>query len=188
MSAWETSIKVHLGKRTVDAPSAEAFFEEQMRANAFTYLPIAPAHVFRAACLPRPHRALVEGLSLVTRDDFRAHGLAVAWRPRSEKVAQWGSPRQAPASQNPPVLSVQSRCKSDEKPPERSRWAGTRSIWLACQTSQSFPTRQRETRARAARSRRELPYSGRSTPEPPISLGKSFCFGSPSRTSTTASP
>ncbi len=30
-SAWETAIKVRLGKLTVDAPSAEAFFDEQMR-------------------------------------------------------------------------------------------------------------------------------------------------------------
>lgn len=29
-SAWEAAIKVHLGNRTVDAPSAEAFFDEQM--------------------------------------------------------------------------------------------------------------------------------------------------------------
>ena len=85
----EAAIKVHLGKLTVDAPSAEALFDEQMRANGFTYLPIAPAHVFRAASLPLHHRdpfdrmliaqALVEGLSLVTRDDFRAYGLAAAW-------------------------------------------------------------------------------------------------------------
>ena len=53
-SAWETAIKMHLGKLTVDAPSAEAFFDEQMLANGFTYLPIAPAHVFRAAALPLP--------------------------------------------------------------------------------------------------------------------------------------
>jgi PIN domain nuclease of toxin-antitoxin system len=88
-SAWETAIKVHLGKLTVDAPSAEAFFVEQMQTNAFTYLPIARAHVFRAASLPLPHgdpfdrmliaQALVEGLSLVTRDDFRAYGLPAAW-------------------------------------------------------------------------------------------------------------
>jgi PIN domain nuclease of toxin-antitoxin system len=88
-SAWETAIKVHLGKLTVDAPSAEWFFDEQMRKNGFTYLPIAPAHVFRAAALPLHHRdpfdrmliaqSLAEGLTLVTRDDFRAYGLAAAW-------------------------------------------------------------------------------------------------------------
>jgi len=88
-SAWETAIKVHLGKLTVDAPSAEAFFDEQMRTNGFTYLPIAPAHVFRAASLPLHHRdpfdrmliaqALVEGLPLVTHDDFRSYGVAATW-------------------------------------------------------------------------------------------------------------
>lgn len=88
-SAWETAIKVQLGKLTVDAPSAEAFFDEQMRSNGFTYLPIAPAHVFRAAGLPLHHRdpfdrmliaqALVESLTLVTRDDFRTYGVAAAW-------------------------------------------------------------------------------------------------------------
>jgi PIN domain nuclease of toxin-antitoxin system len=88
-SAWEIAIKVQLGKLSVDAPSAEAFFDEQMQANAFTFLPIAPAHVFRAASLPLHHRdpfdrmliaqALAEGLSLVTRDDFGAYGLTMSW-------------------------------------------------------------------------------------------------------------
>jgi hypothetical protein len=31
-------------------------------------------------------------------------------------------------------------------------------------------------------------YSARITPEPPISFGRSFCFGRPSRTGTTDSP
>jgi PIN domain nuclease of toxin-antitoxin system len=67
---------------TLDAPSAEASFDEQMRTNAFTYLSIATAHVFRAAVLLLHHRdpfdgmliaqALVEWFALVTRDDFRA--------------------------------------------------------------------------------------------------------------------
>ena len=88
-SAWEVAIKVQLGKLAVDAPSAEVFFDEQMRANGFTYLPIAPAHVFRAATLPLHHRdpfdrmliaqAFIEGLPLVTRDDFRAYGLTTSW-------------------------------------------------------------------------------------------------------------
>jgi PIN domain nuclease of toxin-antitoxin system len=88
-SAWEIAIKVQLGKLSLDAPSAEAFFDEQMQANAFTFLPIAPAHVFRAASLPLHHRdpfdrmliaqALAESLSLVTRDDFGAYGLTMSW-------------------------------------------------------------------------------------------------------------
>jgi hypothetical protein len=53
-SAWGAAIKAHLGKLTLDAASVEAFFEEQMRTNDFTYLPIAPAHVFRAARELRP--------------------------------------------------------------------------------------------------------------------------------------
>ena len=88
-SAWEIAIKVHLGKLSLDAPSTESFFEEQMRANNFTYLPIAPAHVFRAAALPLHHRdpfdrlliaqALAEGLSLVTRENFAAYGITTSW-------------------------------------------------------------------------------------------------------------
>jgi len=88
-SAWEVAIKVNLGKLSLDAPSAESFFEEQMRANGFAYLPIAPAHVFRAAALPLHHRdpfdrlliaqALIEGLSLVTRENLVAYGITTSW-------------------------------------------------------------------------------------------------------------
>jgi len=88
-SAWEIAIKVNLGKLSLDAPSAESFFEEQMRANSFAYLPIAPAHAFRAAALPLHHRdpfdrlliaqAFAEGLSLVTRENFAAYGIATLW-------------------------------------------------------------------------------------------------------------
>jgi PIN domain nuclease of toxin-antitoxin system len=88
-SAWEIAIKVNLGKLTLDAPSAEDFFEEQMQANGFAYLPIAPSHVFRAAALPLHHRdpfdrlliaqAIAEGLTLVTRESFAAYGVTTAW-------------------------------------------------------------------------------------------------------------
>jgi PIN domain nuclease of toxin-antitoxin system len=88
-SAWEAAIKANLGKLTLDAASVEAFFEEQMRINDFTYLAIAPAHVFRAAALPLHHRdpfdrlliaqALAEELSLVTRENFAAYGLTTSW-------------------------------------------------------------------------------------------------------------
>jgi PIN domain nuclease of toxin-antitoxin system len=71
-SAWEIAIKVRLGKLAIDAPSAEAFFEEQMRANRFAYLPILPAHVFRAAALPLH-------FALVTREDFSAYGVTTSW-------------------------------------------------------------------------------------------------------------
>lgn len=88
-SAWEIAIKVNLGKLSLDAESAESFFEEQMRANGFAYLPIAPTHVFRAASLPLHHRdpfdrlliaqALIEGLSLVTSESFAAYGITTSW-------------------------------------------------------------------------------------------------------------
>lgn len=55
-SAWEIAIKVSLGKLALVASSPESFFEEQMRANSFEYLPITPEHVFRAAALPLHHR------------------------------------------------------------------------------------------------------------------------------------
>ncbi len=88
-SAWEAAIKVSLGKLTLDAPSPQAFFEDEMRANGFVYLPIAPAHVFHAAALPPVHRdpfdrllvaqTMDEGLSLVTRESFGAYGVTTAW-------------------------------------------------------------------------------------------------------------
>lgn len=88
-SAWEIAIKVNLGKLALDAPSAESFFEEQMIANDFAYLPIAPAHAFRAAALPRHHRdpfdrlliaqAVAEGLVLVTRENFAAYAVTTSW-------------------------------------------------------------------------------------------------------------
>jgi PIN domain nuclease of toxin-antitoxin system len=88
-SAWETAIKVSLGKLVLDAPDVESFFVEQMLANAFVYLPIAPSHVFFAGILPLHHRdpfdrlliaqALAEDLLLVTREDFIAYGVATSW-------------------------------------------------------------------------------------------------------------
>jgi PIN domain nuclease of toxin-antitoxin system len=88
-TAWEIAIKVGLGKLSLDAPTAEAFFIEQMKVNAFRYLPIEPPHVFRAGQLPLHHRdpfdriliaqALVEDMGLVTREDFRAYAVVTMW-------------------------------------------------------------------------------------------------------------
>jgi PIN domain nuclease of toxin-antitoxin system len=88
-SAWEIAIKVNLGKLSIDAATPEAFFEEQMRINGLVFLPIAPAHVFRAAALPPHHRdpfdrlliaqAIVEGLDFVTRENFSAYGVTTCW-------------------------------------------------------------------------------------------------------------
>lgn len=88
-TAWEAAIKANLGQLTLGAPTVEAFFEEQMRANELTHLPIAPAHVFRAAALPPHHRdpfdrlliaqALAEDLPRVTRENFAAYGVKTSW-------------------------------------------------------------------------------------------------------------
>ncbi len=88
-SAWEIAIKVSLGKLSIDAATPEMFFDEQMRLNDFAFLPIAPAHVFRAAALSRHHRdpfdrlliaqAVAEGLAFVTRENFAAYGVATTW-------------------------------------------------------------------------------------------------------------
>jgi PIN domain nuclease of toxin-antitoxin system len=55
-SAWELAIKVKTGKLTLGAGTARTFFDEQMRANRFDYLPILTEHVLRAADLPLHHR------------------------------------------------------------------------------------------------------------------------------------
>ena len=88
-SAWEIAIKVNLGKLSIDAATPEVFFDEQMGINGFVFLPIAPAHVFRAAALPPHHRdpfdrlliaqAVVEGLAFVTRENFSAYAVTTTW-------------------------------------------------------------------------------------------------------------
>jgi PIN domain nuclease of toxin-antitoxin system len=90
-SAWEVAIKVSLGKLTVDASTVREFFDEQMGANGFTYLPIDPPHVFRVADLPFHHRdpfdrliiaqALEESMTLVTREGaaFGPYGVTLLW-------------------------------------------------------------------------------------------------------------
>jgi len=88
-TAWEIAIKVGIGRLSLDASSTEAFFDEQMRANAFTFLPIAPAHVFAAGVLPLRHRdpfdrlliaqAISEEMIFITREDFQNYGVHTAW-------------------------------------------------------------------------------------------------------------
>ena len=88
-SAWEIAIKVGIGKLSIDAPSVEAFFDEQMQTNRLIYLAISPAHVFHAGELRLHHRdpfdrlliaqAIVDGMTLVTREDFHAYGVATTW-------------------------------------------------------------------------------------------------------------
>lgn len=90
-SAWEVAIKVSLGKLKLDAPSVDAFFDEQMDENGFAYLPIDPPHVFRVANLPFHHRdpfdrlliaqSIEEAIPLVTREGalFASYGIASVW-------------------------------------------------------------------------------------------------------------
>lgn len=90
-SVWEIAIKVSIGKLTVDAPSVDAFFDEQMDENGFGYLPIDPPHVFRVSRLAFHHRdpfdrllvaqAIEEAIPLVTREQavFAPYGATLIW-------------------------------------------------------------------------------------------------------------
>jgi PIN domain nuclease of toxin-antitoxin system len=72
-------------------PTVHEFFDEQMGANGFAYLPIEPPHVFRVAGLPFHHRdpfdrliiaqALEESMTLVTREGaaFGPYGVTLLW-------------------------------------------------------------------------------------------------------------
>jgi PIN domain nuclease of toxin-antitoxin system len=72
-SAWEASVKIGLGKLTLDER-----FEEMIAGSRFSPLPIAFAHTERVVGLPRHHKdpfdrmlvaqALEENLTLVTHD------------------------------------------------------------------------------------------------------------------------
>ena len=72
-SAWETTIKVSMGKLTLDAR-----FEDGIAESGFRPLPIAFRHLDRLAALPYLHRdpfdrmliaqALADGLTILTDD------------------------------------------------------------------------------------------------------------------------
>jgi PIN domain nuclease of toxin-antitoxin system len=85
-SAWEVTIKASLGKLKAAAPMSAV-----ARGYGFRELAISFVHAERVATLPRLHRdpfdrlliaqALVEGLTIVTRDpEFAPYGVALAWR------------------------------------------------------------------------------------------------------------
>lgn len=85
-SAWEATIKASLGKLKAAAPMSAV-----ARGYGFRELSISFSHAERIAALPKLHRdpfdrlliaqALVEGLTIVTRDPaFAPYGVAVAWR------------------------------------------------------------------------------------------------------------
>jgi PIN domain nuclease of toxin-antitoxin system len=88
-SCWEISIKVSLGKLTLDSP-VDRFIPEQLDANGFGALPIDFNHVARVARLPFHHRdpfdrllvaqALVEDLAVVSVDRvFVRYGVRRVW-------------------------------------------------------------------------------------------------------------
>ena len=78
-SLWEIAIKIRLGKSALPAPFS-AFWEEQLRTNDLTLLPISISHTARVVDLPFRHRdpfdrlliaqALVEGIPIVSSDDL----------------------------------------------------------------------------------------------------------------------
>ena len=84
-SAWETTVKVSIGKLTLDAR-----FEDGIAESGFRPLPIAFRHLDRLAALPFLHRdpfdrmliaqALADDLTIVT-GDRRIARYEVAWLP-----------------------------------------------------------------------------------------------------------
>ena len=88
-SAWETAIKVSIGKLKLQT-DYRVIFPGVLEANGFVFLPPAVEHYETLITLPRHHgdpfdrliiaQAQVEGLTIVTRDeDFPAYGVALLW-------------------------------------------------------------------------------------------------------------
>jgi len=88
-SIWEIAIKISLGKYALPAPFA-AFWDEQLKGNDFTLLPIAVSHAARVVELPFHHRdpfdrliiaqALVEGVQVISNDTlFDQYGVDRIW-------------------------------------------------------------------------------------------------------------
>jgi len=88
-SLWENAIKISLGKYELPAPFA-AFWNEQLKANDFTLLPIAVTHADRIVELPFHHRdpfdrliiaqSLVEEFQVISNDTiFDQYGVDRIW-------------------------------------------------------------------------------------------------------------
>ncbi|MFH1952821.1 MAG: type II toxin-antitoxin system VapC family toxin [Pseudomonadota bacterium] len=88
-SLWEIAIKISLGKYALPAPFA-AFWDEQLKGNDFTLLPIAVSHAARVVELPFHHRdpfdrliiaqSLVEGVQVISNDTlFDQYGVDRIW-------------------------------------------------------------------------------------------------------------
>lgn len=85
VSAWETAIKVALGKLTIDGHFASGVEE-----SGFAKLPISFEHAERAGTLPNHHKdpfdrmliaqAMCDDLTLITRDhQFQAYDVEIGW-------------------------------------------------------------------------------------------------------------
>jgi len=88
-SIWEIAIKISLGKYALPAPFA-AFWDEQLKGNDFTLLPIAVSHAARVVELPFHHRdpfdrliiaqSLVESVQVISNDTlFDQYGVDRIW-------------------------------------------------------------------------------------------------------------
>lgn len=88
-SLWEIAIKISLGKYTLPIPFV-AFWDEQLRTNDFSILPITIPHTARVADLPFHHRdpfdrliiaqSLEEGIPVVSIDNaFDHYGVKRIW-------------------------------------------------------------------------------------------------------------
>lgn len=88
-SLWEIAIKISLGKYALPASFSE-FWDEQLRTNNFTLLPIAVSHAARVADLPFHHRdpfdrliiaqSLVEQIPVASSDKlFDSYGVERIW-------------------------------------------------------------------------------------------------------------
>jgi PIN domain nuclease of toxin-antitoxin system len=88
-SLWEIAIKISLGKYALPAAFA-AFWDDQLRTNDFTLLPISVSHTARVTDLPFHHRdpfdrliiaqSLVDRIPVVSSDETFAHyGVDLIW-------------------------------------------------------------------------------------------------------------
>jgi PIN domain nuclease of toxin-antitoxin system len=88
-SYWEISIKMSLGKYTLNAPYRE-FMRRAIVGNGFRYLHISPRHTQQVSTLPFHHRdpfdrllvaqGIVEGMAIVSHDgNFAPYGVQVIW-------------------------------------------------------------------------------------------------------------
>lgn len=88
-SYWEISIKVSLGKYSLDA-DYQQFMRKAIVGNGSRFLHISPRHTEQVSTLPYHHRdpfdrlliaqAMVEGMAIVSHDGgFSAYGVNLIW-------------------------------------------------------------------------------------------------------------